>query len=397
MGRLQRHHPRPDLEGQHQQHQPQPPAQARPQAGPQQHQQQGGQGQQGPGGALRRPALEAIPRQGIGGGGAQHLQTGEGAEGGGVAVEALGHHRTDQHHGPGQGGPQGMAGPALGVEHLPGRNPREGSLGAIGVEGADHVVLAAAATAETQQGGGKGALGEGPLLRQDAAGVGLRVALGLAGGADENVGQAQRTSAAQRFDEPFGPHQGEGPGPLTVVRFEHLRRQGDPAWMAPQEAGEGGVIGRPLAAGPLEHHVDGHGAGAGLQQFLRHPAIGGPGPGEGAHPLRPDGDGAAVLEPVPLLQGGVIHRHQHHSGRRPAGAAQPQHLVLQSPLRHPPAGAWPAGGETDPEHQGAGEQGERGGAAHGGSGLRGRGDGHGGSGGGGIRRNGADRRAARGP
>ena len=77
--------------------------------------------QQGPLPVAGRPGAQPIPLQGIGRGGGQQLQPRQRAEGGGIAVIALAHHGTEHHQCPGQVRPLGMAAPAAGIEHLPGR------------------------------------------------------------------------------------------------------------------------------------------------------------------------------------------------------------------------------------------------------------------------------------
>ena len=151
---LSHHHAAAELGHQGQTHQPQPPGQGGPAQGQQtrgQHRQPRHQGTPSRG---RRPGLQAIPLEGIGGGGGQQLQSRKGAEGGGIAIIALGHHGPHQGQGTLEALALGVGTPTGRIQHLPGRQPPETAFGAIGGEFGMGIGLATRKPRHGQQGEG---------------------------------------------------------------------------------------------------------------------------------------------------------------------------------------------------------------------------------------------------
>ena len=117
MVQLQRQHRRQQLQRQGCSHHPEPPDQGAARQGQTTGHQQGQHRQQGPAQVGFWPGQQAVALQGVGAGGGQQLQAGEGPEGGGVPPPL---HWTDHHQGILQPGSQWLVAPALGIEHLPG-------------------------------------------------------------------------------------------------------------------------------------------------------------------------------------------------------------------------------------------------------------------------------------
>ena len=196
---------------------------------------------------------------------------------------------------------------------------------------------------------------------------------GLARLRRQNVGDPQRQRGRNSGLERLRAHQHQSTRPLAVVGLQPLSRQGDPPLMPFQHRHQGRIVSRPPAAGALKHPVDRHSRGAGLEQGLRQPPVGGAWPGQNADAPRPRRDGGrsriALLKPVPLLEGGVIDRHQQHGIRRCPRPPQLEQLGIEIALPHPQPRPGPTGRQPYPKGRQTREQHQHTTAFHGASAL----------------------------
>ena len=114
-----------------------------------------------------------------------------------------------------------MVGPALGVEHLPGAQPLQAALGAVGAQGALAVVVPGRPARQPQHRGGEGGRCVIHLpVAQQGSGVGLGVEQPVPRPWHQDVGETQLGRAPTRRQQlVVRGHQGEGAGTLLVFAF----------------------------------------------------------------------------------------------------------------------------------------------------------------------------------